>query len=101
MSSTDSSDEEIMVMYHYLRNKEKKRKMRYWVHPYLEKNIHCRLFVATKELQQTDSKFIAFYRMSKDSYMNLVQLITPYIRQKNTNMRECVSTEERLLITLR
>jgi len=48
MSSTDSSDEEIMVMYHYLRNKEKKRKRRYWVHPYIEKNIHCRLFVTTK-----------------------------------------------------
>lgn len=101
MSSRDSSDEEIMVMYHYLRNKEKKKERRFWVHPYIEKNIHCRLFVATKELQQTDSKFIAFYRMSTNTYMNLVQLITPSIRQKNTNMRECVSAEERLLITLR
>ena len=85
MSRTDSSDEEIMVMYHYLRNKEKKRKRRYWVYPYLKKNIHCRLFVATKELQQINSKFIAFYPISQNNYMNLVQLITPSIRQKNND----------------
>lgn len=66
-----------------------------------KKNIRCRLFVAAKELQQTDSKFIAFYRMSKQCYMDLVQLIAPAIRQQNTNMRECVSAEERILITLR
>jgi len=44
-----------------------------------KKNICCRLFVAAKELQQTESKFIAFYRMSKNCYMDLVQLIAPAI----------------------
>lgn len=99
MSSTDSSDEEDVVAYYYFRRR--KQEKRCWVRPYLEKNIRCRLFVAAKELQQTDSKFIAFYRMSKQCYMDLVQLIAPAIRQQNTNMRECVSAEERILITLR
>jgi hypothetical protein len=76
MSSTDSSDEEDVVVYYYFRRKQEKRCC---VHPYLEKNIHCRLFVAAKELQQTDSKFIAFYRMSKQCYMDLVQLIAPAV----------------------
>jgi hypothetical protein len=65
------------------------------------KNIRCRLFVAAKKLQQTDTKFIAFCRMSKQCYTDLVQLIAPAIQQQNTNMRECVSAEERILITLR
>ncbi|XP_060857450.1 uncharacterized protein LOC132935032 [Metopolophium dirhodum] len=39
--------------------------------------------------------------MSKDSYLQLVQLISPAIHKKNTNMRECVNAEERILITLR
>jgi hypothetical protein len=99
MSSTDSSDEEDVVAYCYFRRR--KQEKRCWVHPYLEKNIRCRLNVAAKELQQTDSKFIAFYRMSKQCYMDLVQLTAPAIRQQNTNMRECVSAEERILITLR
>ena len=99
MSSTDSSDEEDVVAYYYFRRR--KQEKRCWVHPYLEKNIRCRLFVAAKELQQTDCKFIAFYRMSKQCYMDLVQLIAPAIRQQNTNMRECVTAEERILITLR
>jgi hypothetical protein len=85
MSSTDSSDEDDVVAYYYFgrRNQEK----RCSVHPYLEKNIRCRLFLAAKELQQTDSTFIDFYRMSKQCYMDLVQLIALAIRQQNTNMR--------------
>jgi len=93
-----SSDEEDVIYYYSRRKKQQKR---FWVHPYLEKNISCRLFVAAKELQQTDAKFIAFYRMSKQGYLDLVHLVVPAIRQKNTNMRECVSAEERILITLR
>jgi hypothetical protein len=99
MSSTDSSDEEDVVAYYSFRRR--KQEKRCWVHPYLEKNICCRLFVAAKELQQTDSKFVAFYRMSKQWNTDLVQLIVPAIQQQNTNVRECVSAEERILITLR
>lgn len=44
---------------------------------------------------------MAFYRMSKESYKEIVDIIPPAIYQKNTNMRECVSAEERILITLR
>jgi hypothetical protein len=54
MSSADSSDEEDVGVYYYFRRR--KQEKRCWVHPYLEKNIRCRLFVAAKELQQTDTK---------------------------------------------
>jgi hypothetical protein len=50
MSSTDSNDEEDMVAYYYFRRRKQEKKC--WIHPYLEKNIRCRLFVAAKELRE-------------------------------------------------
>nr|CAD7416021.1 unnamed protein product [Timema poppensis] len=39
--------------------------------------------------------------MSKDSYLELVKMVAPTIQKMDTNMRECVTAEERILITLR
>lgn len=83
----------------YRRMKRKTR--RFWVHPYIDRNFHKRLFVGARELQQSDSKFVAFYRMSKESYITLVRMVSPAIQYVDTNMRECVNAEERILITLR
>jgi hypothetical protein len=83
MSGTDSTDEEDVVAYYYFRGR--KQEKRCWVYPYLKKKkkkICCRLFVAANELQQTDSKYIAFYRMSKQCYTDLVQPIAPAIQQQ-------------------
>lgn len=102
MSSNEdsSSDDDVVVTYYYNYYRQRKIK-RIWCHPYIEKNIHCRLFVAAKELEQSDSKFIAFYRMTKESYQLLIDIVSPSIHQRDTVMRECVSAEERILITLR
>lgn len=59
------------------------------------------MFVAARELQENDEKFQSFYRMSKETYMLLVNIVRPTISKVNTNMRECVSAEERIMITLR
>lgn len=77
----DSSDEEMMIAYYYYHTKRNKR--RFWVHPYIERNFHHRLFVAARELNLSDAKFLCFYRMSKDSYLQLVQLISPAIHKKD------------------
>lgn len=105
--SSSSSDEEAIVTYYLYKKlvarkkQEKNHRRKFWIHPYIQRNNHCRLFVSARELQETDVKFIAFYRMSKESYKEIVDIISPAIYQKNTNMRECVSAEERILITLR
>jgi hypothetical protein len=66
MSSTDCSDEEDVVANYYFRRTKQEKKIGFI--RISKKNIRCRLFVAAKEPQQTDSKFIAFYRMSKVLY---------------------------------
>lgn len=100
MSSDSSSDEETLFYYYY-KHHLKNRKRKCWINPYIEKNINCRLFVAAKELQESDSRFLAFYRMRKETYLQLKEIICSALHYADTNMRECVSPEERLLITLR
>ncbi|KAL0879269.1 hypothetical protein ABMA27_003049 [Loxostege sticticalis] len=97
---SSSSDEEIVVMYLYLRQRRRRKRRTMWIHPYIEKNINCRMFVAAKELQESDRKILDCYRMSKTTYLELVEIMTPQLQKQNTNMRECVSPQERLLITL-
>lgn len=96
-----SSDEEDMIDYYQYRRRQRRARREYWVHPYIMENRNSRLFVAAQELSQTDRKFIAFYRMSKESYLELTRIISPLIEKIDTNMRECVPACERILITLR
>lgn len=101
MSSSDSSSDEEIILYHYYKHHLNKRRRKCWINPYIEKNVNCRLFVAAKELQESDSRFLAFYRMRKETYLQLKEIICPALHYRGTNMRECVCPEERLLITLR
>lgn len=96
------SEEEILLLYLcYRRALKQKKKRKFWVHPYIERNLYCRAFVAAKELQEDDKIFLLCYRMTKTTYLTLVKLLTPAIHKQNTPMRECVCAEERILITLR
>lgn len=96
-----SSDEEDVVLYYLYRRMKRRSERRFRGHPYIERNFHGRLFVGAQELHMNDSEFLAIYRMSKESYAVLLELVSPAIHYTNTNMRECVSAEERILITLR
>lgn len=99
MSNSDSDEEDIIDYYQYRKLRRLQRE--HWVHPYIKENANLRLFVAAQELSQTDRKFIAFYRMSKETYQELARMVGPFLEKMNTNMRECVPAGERILITLR
>lgn len=45
------------------------------IHPYIERNINCRLSVAARELSEDDSVFQSLYRMTKNTYQNLVSIV--------------------------
>lgn len=57
--------------------------------------------IAAEKFNQSDTKIIAFYRMSKYSYRELVKLVVPNIQKIYIGMRKCVVAEESILITLR
>jgi len=55
----------------------------------------------SKELDQDPEKFHGYYRMNPETFTILVNIVEASIRKKDTNFRQAVSVEERLLITLR
>lgn len=74
------------------------------MHPYYSLNVNHSSFRLTKELDQDPAKFHGFYRMSIESFQELVELMKTSIssiQKKDTNYRKAVSVEERLLITIR
>jgi len=71
ISSDSNNDEDIIIFYHYYKHHTKKYRRKFWINPYNEKNMNCRLFVAAKVLQETDSGFLVFYRMRKETYPEL------------------------------
>jgi len=84
-----SSDDGIVVTYYYNCYRQRKIK-RMWCHHYIEKNIHCRLFVAAEELKKSDSKFIAFVLHDE----RIIPTLDRHCSSIST--RECAGTSERI-----
>ena len=75
---------------------------RYWVHPYhVERDTCDRFSKFYKNIRQYDDKFFEYYRMSKASFDELLQVLKPHISKHDTQCRKAISPEERLTITLR
>jgi len=84
-----------------LIKKNRQNKKRFSVHPHYIKNICYSTFIVSRELDQDPEKFHEYYRMNPEIFKILVSLVETNIRKKDTNFRQAVSVEERLLITLR
>lgn len=102
-----SSDEDLLMLLLLNSNNKntnvnEKRKRKYWVHPYLKKNVdNLGTFSVAKELKMFPEKFQNFYRMTQKSFEFLTELVRPILKKKDTNFRKSITVEERLLITLR
>ncbi|KAL4125826.1 hypothetical protein QTP88_010066 [Uroleucon formosanum] len=58
-------------------------------------------FIVSKELDQDAEKFHGYYRINPETFTILVNIVEASIKKRDTNFRQAVSVEERLLITLR
>lgn len=99
-----STDEDLMVLLLLINNNNdsQKRKRKYWVHPYLKKNVDTLgTFSVAKELSLYPEKFQTFYRTTQKSFEILSELVRPMLQKKDTHFRKAITVEERLLITLR
>jgi len=56
----DSRDEEMIIEYYYYHNKINRRLIRFWVHLYIERNFHYRLYVVVREFTFQMLNFYAF-----------------------------------------
>ncbi|XP_050296626.1 uncharacterized protein LOC126736352 [Anthonomus grandis grandis] len=88
-----------------LRKKPKKKnrtKRKLWIHPIvMERNKKGYFNTIYKEICEDPENCLNFTRMSKESYQELLLLIQEPCTKANTIMRDSISVQEKLLITLR
>jgi hypothetical protein len=83
-----------------LRKRKKKRK--FWVHPLLSDRSTKGLFnLFYNDLRKYEDKFFNYLRMSIKSFDELLELLQQDLTGQQTNMRECISPVEKLVVTLR
>lgn len=87
----------------YRRYKRRRQRQReYWVHPILRDRLTHGSFVTLyPKLRQYGPKFFNYFRMSVKSFDELLSIIKADITGNSTILRDAVSPEEKLVITLR
>ncbi|GBN58080.1 hypothetical protein AVEN_258008-1 [Araneus ventricosus] len=86
----------------YRRLRRRRIKRNYWVHPINQKRERIGIFhTLLKELQKEENKFFNFFRVTIPSFNELHQRLKTKILRKNSKMRNSITSEERLALTLR
>jgi len=103
-SSTSSSDweEEIETVAALIVLQEDVKSSRTWVHAVNKNREKLGEFHhLVPELRQCPKRFHMYFRMSKEEFDYLHELIRSDIQKQNTQFRRAVSSEERLAVCLR
>ncbi|GBN85399.1 hypothetical protein AVEN_76840-1 [Araneus ventricosus] len=85
----------------YRRLRRRRIKRNYWVHRINQKREQIGIFhTLLKELQKDENKFFNFFRMTIPSFNELHQRLKTKIFRKNSKMRNSITSEVRLALTL-
>ncbi|XP_068211223.1 uncharacterized protein [Palaemon carinicauda] len=96
----DEEIEDVLIAYSAYRTLYKRKKRRMWIHPLLA--VKTRYFPNLfAELRNDENKFFNYFRMSKDSFDELLSHLQSSVEKEDTNMRQAIKPSERLGITLR
>ena len=82
---------------------KKKQKRRFWRRGiFRDRKLHSEYYTLYESLRESDREtHYRYLRMSKERFDHLLGLIREEITKKDTYMREAVTAEERLVITIR
>ena len=86
------------------RNREESERVRNaWVRQIFAKREQLGEFhTLVQEMRTTDREsFFRYLRMSPERYFQLLEMVEPLIRRRDTNFRKAISADERLTLTLR
>ena len=74
-----------------------------WMHPLTAERLSVgQYYTIMHRLRQDDgTKFFDYFRMSQQTFDELLDILRPHIEKKDTTLRNCIPAEERLAITLR
>lgn len=99
MSSSD--EDEVILLWQYLRRRRNRKRRRYWIHPSFQVLKSHGASIYAEELRAHPTQFQNCYRMSPDTFSTLVETLAPHITKQDTNYRDAITPQEKLLITLR
>ena len=73
-----------------------------WIHPLNEDRIEKgEFYMLYPDLRHYPSKFFQFYHMTVARFDFLLKKLAPRLRKKATNLRQPISPEQMLALTLR
>ena len=102
---TLSSDEEDAILITLALNAQQqlqRKQRKVWVHNLNIKRPDVGQYhTIIDDLRLDEGKFFGYFRMSINSFDELLLMLTPYIKKQDTNMRKAICPEQRLAITLR
>ena len=74
----------------------------FWVHPlFEERRKKGEFYMLYPDLRHFPPKFFAMYRMNPRKFDHLLSLVGPHLEKQWTNMRSPISSEQKLVVTLR
>ncbi|XP_066444802.1 uncharacterized protein [Eleutherodactylus coqui] len=92
----------VVLMQNQNPKKTERASRRYWVHPLLSESGTKGHFASLfQDLKNHPEKFVQFCRLPMEAFERLLELVRRDITYEDTQMREAITAEERLLITLR
>ena len=102
LEDEEEDDDSLLLATMLLVNKRgRRRKHRWWVHGILKnRKKHGCFYHLIQELHSDAEQFHDYFRMSKDQFHQLLELVGPYLK-KHSRMREVISPRERLAICIR
>ena len=73
-----------------------------WVHPLnLDREKKGEFYTLYPDLYNFQKEFFTMYRMNPAKFDELLRILEPRLWRSNTNMRKAISSEQKLVITLR
>ncbi|XP_064108616.1 uncharacterized protein LOC135216990 [Macrobrachium nipponense] len=97
----DSEEEALSLLIVLLRRRRRRRRA-LWMHPITASRLtHGQFYMIMSDLRADDDKFFDYFRMTQESFNELLAIIGPHIRKDSTHLRKSIPAEERLAITLR
>lgn len=75
---------------------------RSWVHDLnVDRERFGEFYTLYEDLRIDEERFWRYFRMSIATFDYILEAIRSAIAKKNTNYRQCISPEERLMVTIR
>lgn len=92
----------LVVISHYKRKQQNKRKHRWWIKEiYRQRNVHANQLLSDMTFEGVEETIKNFTRMNSETFEDLCIKLEPIIGKKDTSFRKAITTRERLAITLR